>query len=90
MISFLLFHDLGDAFCSLGKELDAESHWKCGLNIMGHAHEGSPLKLFNIVDHLTNPNHIAHRLNANNGNFQFDANQFKGMSKDTVSNLKKF
>ena len=86
----MLFYDLGDAFCALNKELETERHWKCGLNIMGHTHEVSPLKLINIVDHLKNTNYVMRRFHANNTSFQFDVNQFKGTSKHTASNLKKF
>ena len=56
---------------------------------MGHAHEVSPPKLINIVDYLKNPNHIIRRLYVNNNAFQFDVHQFKGMSKNVASNLKK-
>ena len=66
-----------------------EKHWKCGLNAMVHAQDGTPPVLIDICDHMKNPNHVVRRFNVNDASFKFDDTQFKGVSKPVVQSLKK-
>ena len=78
----------GENFTTLAEEMENEKVWKCEILTLGHTYEGGPSELIDMCHRVKNPNRAVRRLKGSNASFRFGSSKFRGVSKETVTNLK--
>ena len=80
---------IGTIFDMISTEMEKEQVWVCQIFIAGHTHECSPCESVDICQHMLSPNYFLPKFSCNNTSFCFDKSKFRGVSKETISALKR-
>ena len=80
---------IGTIFDTISTDIEKEQVWVCQIFIAGHTYKHSLCKSVDIYQHMRSPNYFLPKFSYNNTSFYFDKLKFRGISKETISALKR-
>ena len=76
-------------FDAISTEMEKEQVCVCQIFIASHTYENGPCRSIDMCQHVRNRNYETRNFSCSDASFCFDRSKFRGVSKETISALKR-